>query len=1188
MSRAQRLRNLRKSTRHATVFARGVGLLGLILWGLALPGVGLGAEKSVAVLSGRDPGPTLRALLPSAIAEPRFESVRPLLQARQEGRILMAETLGPHPMSEKGLARRDARIRRLLKAPGLAEPETLKVLLIRIAFEEDRDNDLSSITEDGNFLLEPDSTILFDPPPHDRRYFEAHLTALGEYWKSMSGGLVVADTRVLPAGDQDAYFLSDLADYGPGRGGFWSIELLEKLVEDMILAADNGTQSDGSGVSLADYDIDDPNTHIIFAHAGADLQSNLVFTEGQEGYSPNDIPTFFVVLGDSAQVDLSSTDSETGRPGRIRECSVVPETTSQDGLVGSISAALYHEFGHALGLPDLYSTYTGLPTVGYWDLMDSGTNLTAVVGVLDEDGEVVPEFVTGLLPPQTGIWSKWFLGFVDEIRAGSSPVNVSLPASFRQDRRDQVLRIDVSPNEFFLVENRFIPPVGEANWRLISDPNGSGVIQYLGIVDENNDVVGNTHMYDFFLPWQAGLMVYRVRQDRVEAGMATNTVQAFPEELGIELIEADGIQDIGVFDFTTRGFYGSDNDAFRDLSSFVYADTTIVWPATATEFSETTLPSSESGLRIPTGVRLSAIGPSDPGGATVTASIEGLVDVFPGPGFPLEIDAVGGELARGDAMSLTALTLAGEAALVFAVGPADSSSPPGLYAFDLGGAPALDAARIADLSGVLAGPPVALPQAAPAAPSLVTLSRSGTFQFFTFGAGTGLPTEFAVDLAADFDASPIVISDGAFDYAIAASVTQNRMAAVSTTGVVVNQDFGLGDSFELRSPPVTAVVADDAGTMRSAIAFASSRGLDVRGVGGGRTASAFPVSYPDGIPGGETGTLLAMPSSEADQSDRFVFVSGGGRLVVFESDASGVWSSRFLGGRLESAPVEEPAVADLDGDGEQDVVVFTRDTIWARHLSGAELLGFPQRLSELLLVADAVADSIASNPIVADVDGDGHNELLFVSGYGVLHALEANGGRAEGYPRKVSGGGAIAPLLFDYDAGDGAQRALGLFESLGDTLDSGRRSRPARLNLAHLGPAPTEAPGARPAEWLGRGGGSERFGRGVVGAAAADGGVLAASSSREARVFPNPLRSEDGTLAFLRIFSGAPQTAKITVFNLEGQEVTRLSRDVVAVDQPVEIEWDTRGLVSGPYLCRIEYAGADGPRTDLLTLYIER
>jgi len=36
------------------------------------------------------------------------------------------------------------------------------------------------------------------------------------------------------------------------------------------------------------------------------------------------------------------------------------------------------------------------------------------------------------------------------------------------------------------------------------------------------------------------------------------------------------------------------------------------------------------------------------------------------------------------------------------------------------------------------------------------------------------------------------------------------------------------------------------------------------------------------------------------------------------------------------------------------------------------------------------------------------------------------------------------------------------------------------------------------------------------------------------------------------------------------------------------VEFDTTGLHSGAYLCRLDYVGARGRTTDVMTLYIER
>jgi M6 family metalloprotease-like protein len=295
-------------------------------------------------------------------------------------------------------------------------------------------------------LRQPTDDEIFDPPPHNKAYFAAHLEGLREYWGSQSGGRLVVNANVLPEGKNDAYFLSDLEDYGPGSGGFWDIDSLVKLVQDMVLAADDGTQADGS-VNLANFDFDDPNSYLIFAHAGSDIQSNLVFAPGDPDYSPNDIPTFFVQLGDEDVVDLTSVDSDSGAIGQIRECSVIPETTSQDGLLGSIAAALYHEFGHALGLPDLYSTGSGLPTLGWWDVMDSGTNLST--GVLlepaeDCDDEPVVASVIGLLPPSTSVWCKWYLGWIEPTIVGGRLEDHLLSPSFEPGSSNPALLIETS------------------------------------------------------------------------------------------------------------------------------------------------------------------------------------------------------------------------------------------------------------------------------------------------------------------------------------------------------------------------------------------------------------------------------------------------------------------------------------------------------------------------------------------------------------------------------------------------------------------------------------------------------------------------------------------------------------------------------------------------------------------------
>jgi M6 family metalloprotease-like protein len=984
---------------------------------------------------------------------------------------------------------------------------------------------------------------MFDPPPRDHRYFEAHAEALSEYWSSMSNGQIVAETTVLPPGDQDAYLLEDIADYGPGSGGFWTVALLERLVQDMILVTDDGTLTDGSA-NLADYDFDNPDTHVIFAHAGADLQSNLVWEPGLEGYSPNDIPTFFVTLGDSAVVDLESIDSTTGEPGRMTECSVIPETTSQDGLVGAITAALVHEFGHALGLPDLYSTTTGLPAVGYWGIMDSGTNLASVVGVEDPEnpGEIIAEFVTGLLPPQPTIWSKWYLGLVDEQRVGASSVSTDLAASWRQDTRDKALRIDVSANEFFLVENRWIPPVLDPSWSLTADPQ-SGVVLYLGEYREVQpgefELVGNTHLYDFFMPWSGGILIWRVRQDRVEAGMPFNTVQGTTSRLGVELIEADGIKDIGVADFATRGFVGSDTDVFRSATTFVYGDESFTIPGTTTEFGPDTLPASKSSFRIPTGVSVSGIGGTSDVSMPISAKIEGLMEA-PGGGYPVEVpgatDPAGHAIvARGEPASLGVVEIGGRTALIATAGLVDGSAGPGLYAWDREGQPFLASARVAEFAGPLAGAPLLADQ--PVASSLITVTRAGTVSVLDSG------NDFASIMQLTLDSvttQPLLLwADGA-PWVFAADRVRSRAFAVELSDAdPVPVRFPLPDGVRLQADPVSFRATADEDTV-DAVALVYDGQIDLRRA---RGASVDPDLWPVTLPGvaapDSQAWLAAWPGATEVEPDRLIVVNERGQ-VSRVGLVDGEVSVELLSDALAATPVGEVVLADVDGDGTLDIVIATADRLWVLHEGGAPLRGFPVLLSELLMVLESEDDRFVNSPVVADLDGDGLNEIAITTFYGITHVLSDRGASEAGFPRAFSSSGSVLGVV-DFAGSSGATRALVSFDALGDSLGSGRRARPARLNALDLGAAPAEPLSSRPAEWVLRGGSMDRSGRGQAGAAAGNSSDPSEGLDT-ALIIPNPIGSRDSR-AFVRYYSGGAHTAKITVYTLEGQEAGHWTHD---------------------------------------------
>ncbi len=92
-----------------------------------------------------------------------------------------------------------------------------------------------------------------------------------------------------------------------------------------------------------------------------------------------------------------------------------------------------HEFGHALGLPDLYAYTSGTSSLGNWSTMASGSWLNI-----------------GKTPSHYDAWCKEQLGWVAPTVVTSGQMNVK---SF-DGNADSVKRINISSTEYFLITNR--------------------------------------------------------------------------------------------------------------------------------------------------------------------------------------------------------------------------------------------------------------------------------------------------------------------------------------------------------------------------------------------------------------------------------------------------------------------------------------------------------------------------------------------------------------------------------------------------------------------------------------------------------------------------------------------------------------------------------------------------------------
>ncbi len=232
-------------------------------------------------------------------------------------------------------------------------------------------------------------------------------------------------------GNWQAGRMQDMDGY-PGSGG----------PQQMALDAVNKLAEIDPDFPWADYDVEDQGDvdgdgdllepdgvidHLVLVHAGEDKSGG----GGAEGT--------YAIWAHSSALASAPEIGDTGI--RLSNYIVQPE----DSGVGVFA----HEYGHDLGLPDLYDTSSGGDSdVDFWDLMSSGSHAG-------------PIFQS--MPTHMGIWDKWVLGWVDpqEFNPGDRRRTVQLGQASRTPRGSEDGLIINLPNK---VQDLGDPHSGDAMW----------------------------------------------------------------------------------------------------------------------------------------------------------------------------------------------------------------------------------------------------------------------------------------------------------------------------------------------------------------------------------------------------------------------------------------------------------------------------------------------------------------------------------------------------------------------------------------------------------------------------------------------------------------------------------------------------------------------------------------------------
>ncbi|HMI32348.1 MAG TPA: M6 family metalloprotease domain-containing protein, partial [Candidatus Limnocylindrales bacterium] len=332
------------------------------------------------------------------------------------------------------------------KPPGMDRAERLKavttghyrVIVILLQFPPD-----PLIPGDPGFLAD---TLAHPSAAYDSLFFTVGTRPQGsvrDYYREASRNLFDIDgvvTRWYTAPHPYSY-------YADGQFGFGDPpHNAQQMAFDAVVLADQDLDfrqfdSDGPDQTPNSGDDDGFVDGIFVVHAGPGAEET---ASGDDIYSHK------------FNLDAVYSSGDIGVSGAIKVSAYTTEPEKWAGLAPHTSPNLImsigtfcHEYGHVLGLPDLYDT-SGSPTategVGEWDLMGSG-NFTHAPGES-----------LGTSPAHFSAWSKVTLGwitptvlFADQTGVTVAPVESGGPVYQLWTDGDDI-------GEYFLIENR--QPIG--------------------------------------------------------------------------------------------------------------------------------------------------------------------------------------------------------------------------------------------------------------------------------------------------------------------------------------------------------------------------------------------------------------------------------------------------------------------------------------------------------------------------------------------------------------------------------------------------------------------------------------------------------------------------------------------------------------------------------------------------------
>ena len=935
---------------------------------------------------------------------------------------------------------------------------------------------------------------LYYDPPHTKRYFEHLLEFLQNYYWDISGHKLWVEYKVVPEAESLSYKLPyKLTYYGDPENYMRGILTLFK---DAVSVCDKESPE----IDFSKYARNSGG--VIVFHAGASWQTDYFWD------SNYDIPDCFI----------SGIDGYFGQPIWV-DGGAVPivdgmlysETACQDGMYGFLQGGLCHEFGHQLGLFDLYDISGRSMGIGGWALMGTGNwNLN------------------GLLPPAICAWNSEHLGFIKPVEL-TKDITEYMPIYMRcgldtNVTIPKIYKVPINTKEYFLIEERFVDVSKDTTvYKFEYSEDSILHIDSTGIrVWKDGILTSFSGYYDWGLPpdsGMGGLAIWHIDEDKIASDSLYNEINVGSPK-GVDMEEADGIQDFEIPPWlATDGeafFYGSKWDVFYDGNSAQFTPYTapntndnsssishisiynINKPDTMMSFS-VKFDMKYANFPVQCGSFFDVNSPN-------IAEVDGEPVIFSGVLDTIIGSVVCAYKSNGDALWRRTIPMSGDNYYGFfgsvAIGDIDGNGvldvvatpftgkdttcgkgsnlisynkaksdtfqkiKGHLYAWDVYGNQLFAKRGITD--GSIIGAPLLADINFDGKDEIIFGSKDGKLQIFSEDS-----LLWAKDLHDWIWATPVWDSASSTIYAIA---LDGRLWALAPDGT----------------------------TKWTAIKPRLSR------------TTSSPV----------VGDL------DRDGSPEIIVNTGDGEVHCISSDGEALWKRELD----DTSFYSSPALADIDSDSFLDIVIAAGNKIYVLNNNGANVPGFP--------VNTGVSRDLQSSPVIGDINNDGQFEIIIGSTDSKLLAYDNKGELLTGFPFSVGGEIYSTPILEDLNSDGIVEIFIGCDDgklygwsvgSKGDlpwpSLHRNSANNGIYGKLTPLSPSPSSV-----------------------------------FKTSDFYVYPNPIRDR----GWVHYFSGDAKDVDIKIINLAGEVVSELKGKIGKKNYQDALLPD---IPSGVYLLRVEVDG---------------